>query len=308
MPSVLTHFEFYKQAFNKLDIGIIGTQGPDPFFYYGKAISPTKSARELRKFGTFLHKVDPAVTFKYLLEYIEGSCIQEKEVLITYLKGMIAHYILDKTCHPYIWYKSGFVTPGDNNKFKYFKNHADIESAIDVLLMDHFKDKTKTYEAISFNKKDLKIVSKMIYSLGRGCYKNKFIRMNSFYKAVKSMHFVNKALYDKNGKKKAFLDKYFGFTPASPMCEPQLSDIKLDFLNLEKKNWSNVVDNKVVGNFDFYELFFKALDEFKKVNEKIDLILKNKKSPSYVYEIFREINHDGIGLNQKLTYFDCIFK
>ena len=308
MPSLLTHYVFYKTINNNEDIGIIGTQGPDPFFYYGNAIRITKRARELRAFGTFLHKQDPAITFKYLLEYILGSNKSEQPILINYLKGMLAHYILDKNCHPYIFYKSGFVTQKDNNKFKYFKNHANIESGIDVLIMDHFKNSTKTYEALRFNKKDLKIVSKMIYSLGKGCYKNKYIKVNSFYKATKSMKFVNKFLFDKNGKKKQFFDKHLGFTPASPMCQPQLKDIKLDFLNLNHKVWKDCVTNKNERKEDFYELFDTALLEFKKDFKIFDNILKGKEKPTFVNTMFDEINHNGFKVGSEMKYFDSFYK
>ena len=309
MPSLLTHYLFYKNINNNNeDIGIIGTQGPDPFFYYGSAISPTKSARSLRAFGTFLHKQDPAITFKYLLEYILGSNANEKPILTKYLHGMLAHYLLDKNCHPYIFYKSGFVTPNDNNKFKYFKNHANIESGIDVLMMDHFKDNTKTYEALRFNKKDLKIVSKMIYSLGKGCYKNKFIRENSFYKATKSMRFVTKFLYDKSGKKKKFFDKCLSFTPLSPMCEPKLKDIKLDFLNLKHNIFKDCVTNQNPRDCDFYTLFNNAKEEYKKDVIIFDKVLENKEKPSIVYTMFNKINHNGFKIDAEMKYFDSFYK
>ena len=308
MPAVLTHYLFYKGATNNEDIGIVGAQGPDPFFFYGNAVRLTKRAKELRAFGTFLHKQDPAVTFKYLLEYILGSQKCEQQILINYTKGMLSHYILDKYCHPYIFYKSGFVTEEDNNKFKYFKNHANIESGIDVLLMDHFKNITKTYEAIRFNKHDLKVVSKMIYSLGKGCYKNNYIKSNSFYKAVKSMKFVNKVLYDNDGKKKELFDKKLGFTPASPMCQPQLKDVKLDFLNLNHKVWRDCVTNENPRTDDFLKLFNNALKEYKKDALIFDKIFDGEEKPTIVNTIFDKIDHNGFKVGAKMKYFDSFYK
>lgn len=309
MPSVLTHYLFYKTVTNNNeDIGIVGTQGPDPFFFYGHAVRMTKRAKELRAFGTFLHKQDPAVTFKYILEYILGSKKSEQPILINYTKGMLAHYILDRNCHPYIFYKSGFVTDEDKDTFKYFKNHANIESGIDVLLMDHFKNTTRTYEAIRFNKHDLKVVSKMIYSLGKGCYKNKYIKENSFYKATKSMKFVNKVLFDKDGKKKECIDKKLGFTPASPMCQPQLKDIKLDFLNLNHESWKDCVTNENERKDDFYALFNNALEEYKKYVAIFNKVLEGKEKPSIVNTLFDEIDHNGFKVGAKMKYFDSFYK
>ena len=308
MPASLTHYEFYKKATNNIDVGTLGAQGPDPFFFYGNDISMTIKARGLRAYGTFLHKADPAVSFKYLMEYILGSDEKEQEILYTFTKGLLAHYVLDKTCHPYIWYKSGFVTKNDKSNFKYFAQHANIESTIDVLIMDHFKDETTTFEALKYNKKELKIVSKMMYSLGKGCYKNKYITEDSYYKAIKSMKFVSRALYSKTGKKKAFFDKFLGKTPLSPMSEPKLKDIKFDVLNLKHITWRDCVTNKNPRKDDFYKLFDNALVEYKKDLSFFDAIMNKTKKPSSLMTLFKGIDHNGFPLNSTKIYSDSFYK
>lgn len=309
MPASLTHFEFFK-IYDKdpQSIGYLGTQGPDPFFYYGHGIRSTKKAKELRKYGTFLHTVDPYITFKYLLEYIIGATEKERPVLISFVRGMFAHYILDKNAHPYIWYISSFATEEDNNEAKYFDSHTRIESAIDVLVMDHFKDDTETFNAVNYNINELDIVSKMMFSLGKGCYKNKHIKVNSYRKAIKHMRFTAKALYSKTGKKKAFFDKYLGKTPLSSMSEDKIENIKLDFLNLKHNTWTNCVTNKNPKNIDFYEIFDNAGKEYKKGLILFEAVIDGKEKPSSIDCLFNEIDHNGFKLNAVKKYSNYIYK
>jgi hypothetical protein len=309
MPASLTHYEFYKQITkNPNSNGFIGAQGPDPFFFYGLGVSPNKKAKEFRAFGTYLHTVDPYITFKYLLEYIMGAKDEDKSILIDYTKGMLSHYILDKTCHPYIWYKSGFVTENDKDSKKYFNSHARIEGSIDVLIMDHFKDKTTTFDAVKFDKKSIKLITKMIYSLGKVAYKEPNIKLNTYKHALKNMHTVSKALYSKNGKKKAFIDKHFYNSPLSSMSEDKIENIKLDFLNLKHKEWRSCIDNKNPSKEDFLMLFVKAQKDYQKASVIFDNVLDGKTNILEIQKIFNGIDHNGFKLNSIKVYSDYIFK
>lgn len=308
MPASLVHYEFYKKTTkNPEPIAYLGTQGPDPFFYYGLSISPTKSAKAIRKFGTFLHEVDPYITFKYLLEYVMGSKNEEKPILRPFLKGLLAHYLLDRNAHPYIWYISGFVTDSDKNYQKYFNNHASIESSIDVLLMHHYHDQTTPFESVNYNKNELKIVSKMMYSLGKGCYKNKYIKINSYEKAIKNMRTVHKVIYSKNGKKKEFFNKYLKNNPINIMCEDQLHNIKLDFLNLKHKEWRNCITNENPTNSNFYELFDNALKEYSHIVSIFTDVLEGKTKITSIEPLFNKVNHDGFKVGAIKKYYSIIF-
>ena len=309
MPALLTHYEFFKQVEPNADRnGFIGSQGPDPFFYYGLGVWPSHFAKEMRQFGTFLHTIDPFVTFKFLLEYIMGARDIDKKPLIEFTKGMLSHYVLDRNSHPYIWYKSGFVTEKDNDSNKYFNSHARIEAAIDVLIMDHFKDKTTTFEAVKRDKKDIKLITKMIYALGRIAYREKNIKENSYKKAIKQMHTVAKVLYSKSGKKKAFIDKHFYSTSLSSMSEDKVENLKLDFLNLEHTEWRNCVTNLNPSKADFYEIFEKAKKEYIKDVKVFDNVLSGKTNILEIEKLFNKIDHNGFKLNSIKVYSDYIFK
>jgi len=309
MPALLTHYEFFKIVEPKASmIGLIGAQGPDPFFFYGYGILKSQKDKDLRNYGTLLHSVDPYITFKYLLEYIMGSLDNEKPVLIEFTKGLLAHYLLDRNCHPYVWYKSGFVTEQDNDPVKYFYSHTSIESAIDVLVMNHFKDNTTTFDSLKYDKKAMKIVTKMMFSLGKVCYQNKNIKIHSFKKAVDQMHFVQRALYSKTGKKKAWFDKHLRNTPLSSMSEDRIENLKLDYLNLNHKIWRNCVTNLNPRKDDFFKLLDDAKKEYKEFSKLFDDVLNGKTKITNIDKYFGKIDHNGFKVNSIKVYSDYIFK
>jgi hypothetical protein len=52
-----------------------------------------------------------------------------------YALGFMTHALLDRACHPYIVYKSGWVSPQRPETLRYAKAHAFFERIIDVLML-----------------------------------------------------------------------------------------------------------------------------------------------------------------------------
>ncbi|MFA6755224.1 MAG: hypothetical protein WCR97_01760 [Bacilli bacterium] len=308
MPSSLTHYEFMKHlGIEYTDISIIGTQGPDPFFFYGLSLIPHLHAKKINSFGHFLHNIDSYITFRYFVEYIQGALDSEKPVLIDYLKGMYAHYVLDKHCHPYIFYISGFTVDA-KDKTNYFLPHAAIETSIDVLLLQKLGDSSlKSQDALICNNKKIKIVSKMICSLANDRFKKREIKENSFYKAVKQMRFVEKVLYSKSGRKKKFFNHFMHDSAINVMARPK-TVMPLDFLNLKHKTFYNCVTNKDPQNKDFYELMDDAKKEFFVKYPIIVDVINKKKTMNSMDNLFNSIDHNGFEVGTTKKYFDLIFK
>ena len=71
MPSSLTHYIFGKTSQKEISNAfLVGTQGPDPFFYNGYTSINAKRAKTVRNFGKFLHSIDPYKTFEFISNYI----------------------------------------------------------------------------------------------------------------------------------------------------------------------------------------------------------------------------------------------
>ena len=82
MPSVLTHYGFNKEVFDKgfdflkgnEDVYFVGAQGPDPFLFRGLMPSfNNKGSSLIRKFGSKLHKVETSEVFYLFFKYALSS-------------------------------------------------------------------------------------------------------------------------------------------------------------------------------------------------------------------------------------------
>lgn len=162
MPNLLTHYLFAKrfslkveeihrqnpdyQSFltNNFEYLALGTQGPDPLFYMG--IIPFHGLHlktALKKYGNKIHKLDGKKYFRFLVEQCyriveSDNGDEERRSFQAFVFGQFAHYLLDRECHPYVLYKSGFDENGRITG-KYHYQHAAFEAQIDYCLAKKFK-------------------------------------------------------------------------------------------------------------------------------------------------------------------------
>lgn len=308
MPSLITHYEFSKQNFPKhKKIFYLGSQGPDPFFYYGYTSPLRSNIKEVREFGTYLHEIDPFITFSFLFDYAKNEEDKgNEEILIAFIKGLMSHYVLDRTCHPYIFYKTGFPLKG--TIFSIY--HSLLETDIDVLVEENFNDKPSFKEMLKVDNKELKLVSKMMKALADHLNKEG-VDEKSYYRSVKTMITVNRCINSKLfGFRKFIFSHFMKNTAINAMSHPKLKklDKKIDYLNLNEEEWFNVVTNESMGKDNFFDLFDKAYIDLAHILQTIDDVYYNDLDYEPINEFIGQINHDGIKIGQKMKYFSLIFK
>lgn len=76
-----------------------GTQGPDIFYFYKYM---TKRRKPMIKIGRAMHKTDVNLLLSAMQKSILSQPCENREHLLAYLFGFIAHYHLDNRLHPYI--------------------------------------------------------------------------------------------------------------------------------------------------------------------------------------------------------------
>ncbi|MGE4353316.1 MAG: zinc dependent phospholipase C family protein [Oscillospiraceae bacterium] len=103
MPSCAAHFQFGQDVLSRLTPDIaeivcahkqtydIGLQGPDIFFYY----KPYR-ANEISKYGKQRHAQPASAMFTPILAH------KREKAALAYLLGLVCHYALDRSCHPYV--------------------------------------------------------------------------------------------------------------------------------------------------------------------------------------------------------------
>ncbi|AEF81020.1 zinc dependent phospholipase C family protein [Leadbettera azotonutricia] len=126
---------------NYLQPFFLGCQGPD-IFYHSQMTRPVGL-----EYGTLLHRRGAGIFTAGLLKMgLPDPAPDEEDIRLhrrekginalgAYALGFMTHALLDRACHPYIVYKSGWVSPRRPETLRYAKAHAFFERIIDALML-----------------------------------------------------------------------------------------------------------------------------------------------------------------------------
>ena len=219
MPAVITHDLFAKDLYNELfeSIGgsrdeaeafLLGNQGPDPLFFIGA----DPRYWQVRTLGSQLHRQRPAELIVALKESVRELPAAERSVGRAYALGLVGHYTLDSTLHPFVNAQVRAIcgagveglTDEDTSEV-----HAAIETELDELALTAKRGETvATYNPATATLKGtesmLDTVSRL-YTLAvrRAC--DLVIPSGMFKSAVHANRAANAALCSPSGVKRTLL-------------------------------------------------------------------------------------------------------
>jgi len=145
LPKELTHWHIAKRILNmEIPNQILTIINQKPQLYYLGAIAqdipfydlsePTETS--IQHIGNQLHGVNGENTLVPLIDMI-GEVLAQKqtEFLLSYILGMLTHYVADSTFHPMVYYLSGnYFAEDPTERSKAVFRHRLLETAIDVWL------------------------------------------------------------------------------------------------------------------------------------------------------------------------------
>ncbi len=305
MPNLLTHSFFAIEAYNnflnseelgfKIDFEAfkLGSVGPDPLFYGGVSVTSLHPLLALKKMGNKIHKSDnKTITFAYDSNLTLMSENEEKKNLLkSFYLGQLAHYILDSTTHPYIYYWSGFDDEGHLTGHYHYR-HAHFEACIDSSIC-YIKKETSYIKnpksMIKIGSEDLKIISECYVQVLESFFGYKIPKF--YYKgAVNNMlRFASLA----NKKTKAF-----AIGPLKKMRNP--NKFHEEVFNLNHLEWRHPATGEK-SNKTFIDLYQEALNKFSMcLNE-----FKKNQSIFEAYSILEsEIDFEGKKIGTVKKYKD----
>lgn len=283
MPAYSTHYIFAKELKdtieNQVDFKLdeaayyIGTQGPDIFFDH--RIMPWMLGKSLRKTGSKLHRAKPSEIFENMREYISKS--NQIEIAKSYAAGFILHYVLDRNCHPYVYFLQNKMT----DEFKKLNSHTAhniIEFSMDTYLLSkrmnikrpHLFD---TADTLNFSNLELEELGKMISYITNAVTKSN-ITPNDAITAIKDIKYIQKLTTDKTGRKEKIVKII------DDLCAPFLKNFKFSALmrpkdlenakkygNIERKIWTSPYD-KIKRSKSFEDLFeLSKIDALNMINQ-----------------------------------------
>lgn len=292
MAGTITHAYFALDVYEKLSIRSkellidyredlkMFAQNTDILFFYN--ITNFKKGKYVREFGYRSQKIKTYEFFSTLINYIKYNNHQYDPQVMAYLYGMISHYVLDSTMHPFIIYKTGQFNKHDKSTYKYNHLHNEMESYFDNYLLKlrtgnnphKFKCYNFCFNVDSFNKSLIEVMD--------FTYKEVFNIQNFheyYLKSSKQMKFFYRLFrYDPFSIKKLFYKIVDLICPKYCLRKVPLSyhinpKGKKEFLNLEHKVWYNPTDKRTKSTESILELYTKSLAKTTKMIQDINQYL-----------------------------------
>ena len=280
MAGTLTHAYFAMDVYEKLNMKskelLVSekeslktfAQSMDVFMFYN--ITNLKKGKKIRRFANYSQEHHVFLYFNTLINYIKGSNYKFDSEVMAYLYGMIAHYVLDSTLHPYVIYRTGHYKKDKPETHKYNHFHNKMETYLDNYMVEtrekikhqKFKCYKFCFNIKGFNE-NLTDVLDHVY--------NEVFEIKNFHKyylkSIKQMKFFYRAFrYDPFRLKKTFyqcVDLILPntFLKTEPLSFNMNMEKKKWFLNLDKNTWYNPADKKIKHNTSVIEIYREAVEK-----------------------------------------------
>ena len=324
MASTVTHAYFITDVYEKLPIKRkvflknekdnlkTFAQSLDPLYFYFSF--NLKKGKKIREFGNYFHNKKTGEYLITLINYIKYNYYKNNPQVMSFLYGMISHYILDSKIHPYIFYKTGSFNPKNKDTFKYNAKHHIYETAIDEYLIETREKipawKYKHYDLIfKKNNYSKELIDVIDFSFKETYNVDSFSKI--LKKSTKNMKTAFRLLrYDPTKI------KFYGYklidtlTPKSTLNLSFLSyhnyTRNIDFLNLQKNKWNYPTNKRKCFSKSFIELYVEALNECVNIIKEIDLYIYNDRKVNLKNLIKNYSYSTGVDLSRKqeLKYFE----
>ena len=310
MPAILTHYSFIEKYLGAEEknnpyfpLMVLASQGPDVFFY-----RKGKAGKQINQFGSLLHHIDISDCYFFLINYAQGVIKSRQEIYYSFIKGLLIHYIVDRNCHPYIFYKTLYDF-NLHDKKQYFLSHAYFESNLDADIKNTLHLINNPLKALKVKKEYVKAVSPMFKSMAKEVLKINYIDDDTYYKSWKDMKLLYRLLNSKSGFKRwlfkvSNIKHGLAFVMSTPVKSFKTKEI--DYLNTSHEKWLNPVSGEEF-NLSVIEMLDNAAREISEIDRILNLAKNDLPFEMDLKRFVDNIDHDGSLVNAKKTYYECCF-
>lgn len=299
MPDIVTHYLFAKKATKNMnenmrkvvkqynDAYVLGSNGPDYFFYYHVLPYQIDSERnKITSLGTKMHSMNMNKLFSTMIEYVKYHYTDE---LYSYMLGFIMHYYLDRYCHPYIFYFSGIDHGTKETKiYSYYHKQMEIDIDCNMLELDNLTLKhVKPSNLLELKRINFRGLHGMVNHVLEEVYDTS-IDLKVFKQCFKDFKTSMNLTYSSGTIKKSLVEKGEKLLKQGPFFSTAIyhSDFhKKDVLNLNRREWCNPCNMDEKYNTTFIEQFELGLEEVKKMLNCIDMYMNNQCDMEKIVEL-----------------------
>lgn len=277
MPGFITHYLFGTQnnwdslsSLKKLYLRhphayYLGLQGPDLFFYYLPAFIPHRKGNP----GKLAHTGKSLRLFEAFFAIRAQFKDQEsKDIADAYIMGAIAHYTLDKSCHPYIYARTSL--PQDRKD--YLAHHMFLEGDIDRSLLMQFTGRLPSSfshaDTVTLSRKERSVLSVLLSHAYRRTYPE--LRLAD-WQARFSFWWLQcglRLLHDRTGRRKYIIRKLESLLLRRPLLSPMILSDTLQFYpdpcNRNHAAWRNPWRKSIRSTASFDDLMAEAYKAYQR--------------------------------------------
>ena len=298
-PSIKSLIKSYSSIYS------LGLQGPDFLFYHPLYLASHKS----KNLASIMHTKNVSEFFCTYLTNLHKQDASSFDILYVYLCGLLAHYTLDFSVHPYVYSRIHYNPSIHEGTNQTFEDHASLESILDYyVLQNHNRIPTKKnlLDSISIPKEQIKVLSEFLSKTITSTYSNK-LSSNCNPLDIKLSYFCMKSflplLYSKHGRRKKLVayveEKLFHQKLLSSLL---LSDTMIDTMdarNHQHKTWSNPWDKSITRISSVDELYEQATAKYTDIMSDFNLYYITKDVnllPRIIHTIGNNSYHSGLPL------------
>jgi len=317
MPSSITHYLFAQQSLDLANQKLkflndniyavnLGTQGPDPLFFYGTIPwKPRKNRGQAKAKGSALHSFEVVEKFEKMINFAQGLTGEQRDIAFSYIFGHGLHYLLDRVAHAYVFYMSGFDANGNLDSQTEI-DHALFESMIDLDFSKYLGIATyaiKPHKTINLKLSEITLISEMYAH-------QENIDKNMMFKAWQDMKYLLEFFLDPNGSKTKLL-KMIGLKNSiiNSMIHKTNKDNndKVDYLNLSNNTWYNPATNQEHQE-SFVDLFKISLSDLPAWINVVEAAYNNQDYKDKLSKFCANRGYDGVEIGQKMKYHNSVYK
>lgn len=308
MPSLITHHMFSKEVLkhlkqdelsrfsNELTIYHTFAQSHDYLFYY--TFNPIH-AKRIKNLGHYAHRHKTQDYIVNIIKEIKENNLENNQQAIAYLYGSITHYVLDTTCHPYIFYKTGVYRPNEKDTKKYHGEHNRIEKDLDAIYYEKYTN--KKYNTCNVSKEIIKnpTFTPELLTTINNVYKETYNQDNIgyyFYRGIKHAKiaytlFINDHLGIKKFLYK-LLDtitfKHFGYIAA---YSTYIKHPNLNYLNSDNKEWNHPSNPEQIYTYSFEDLYNQSIKKTLTIIREINKVLYEDKPLKEILKYMPDLDY-----------------
>ena len=279
MAGTITHYFFAKDVMNKLNkekkflfnydyLGVFA-QNMDPFNFYSIYFPILKGSFRKREFADYFHNNKIDEFFETLFKYVKDNRLYEDIQVSSFIYGMITHYVLDSSIHPFVEYKCGSLDKKNKATYKYNAKHHEMETYLDIYMLEKngfnhkkYKSYKEVFKTFTFNDNLINVLN---YCFNKVYGINNFSKIYS--KSINDMKISFRLFrYDPFGIKKRMYYIFDFFTPKYILNSKFLSYSYIPknynyFLNNENEAWHYPYDNSITYNYSFDKIYSNSVND-----------------------------------------------